>query len=1579
MGQTTEQLLYSSRRELLDLSTRNRLLSIPVDSGSARIISVRDELSDQIYRLMVAERKEKRAFSFLPARASKSDAGNEMEKPGLLTRAGPAFTNLEGGNELDEEPDVAKRHTDCLLQTSLSAEGLERRLLDLYHDSRAMMEEAGVNILYLALGHLKWFEADQTDTPRYAPLILVPVELDRRTASEKFVLRSTEDEIVENLSLYAKLQEDFGIQLPEFSGEEDFDITGYFEAISKAIAGAPNWEVEPDEITLGFFSFAKFLMFRDLDSKNWPNPAQLTNQSLIAGLLLDGFPLQSETVFTDECQLDDLIPAAKLDHVVDADATQTLAIETVRQDRSLVIQGPPGTGKSQSITNIIATAVLDGKKVLFVAEKLAALQVVQRRLEREGLGAICLELHSNKSNKKAVIEELRKTWDLGRPQPKDLEALIPKLQEKRNILNQHVRSLHEVHNQSGITAFAVVGRLSLLEKRALEADELTFVNAEEWSADQRQKNLGHIEELAKRIDQIGLPVRHPWRGSALTAILQIDLDPLSRRINQALSKLMSLIETSSALAGNMSQPVPKTFADADEHRVIAGFVVSAPAKADKAALCDPIWNADLQPLRKLVADGQRFAEARKEAEGKVIDAAWEKDFGNQREQIAAHGKSLFRILNGKYRAALADLRGIMKSGLPSQYADRLALIDLIIVGQQALRSLREGNSTGQSAFGILWKAENSDWAQFSTVIEWIAKQSEIGLGNDFRAMYAAVADTAATAELVKKLTDRLTAARESIQLIFDEVKVDLKVAFGIEEFKEVPLEALQVRLKTWIESITELPAWTSYALRSQQARTEGLGSLVDLLETGKIRTRDATDAYDRVYYGQLLRNIVRQKPELAHFDGELHERHVADFRELDNERLALAKYRTLLAHFERMPPQSAIGATGIVKSEMERKRGHRSVRRLLRDAGSVVQAIKPVFLMSPLSVAQFLEPGAVEFDMLVIDEASQVQPVDALGAVARCKQIVVVVDSKQLPPTRFFARMTSDAEEEDEEFEEPQAAQAGDIESILGLCRARGLPEKMLRWHYRSRHHSLIAVSNHEFYEDRLFVVPSPYSANPELGLRFHHIEGGVFDTGVSATNRIEAKAVCDAIVEHAKTSPHLSLGVAAFSVKQQKAIRDELELARRREPAIEDFFANHSTEPFFCKNLENVQGDERDVIFISVGYGKNPSGYMAMRFGPLGAEGGERRLNVLISRAKKRCHVFASITADDIDLDRAKGQGVAALKVFLNYAATGRLGIAVATGREEDSPFEESVRHAVESLGYEVVPQVGEAGFFIDLGVRDRNEPGRFILGIECDGATYHSSRSARDRDRLRQAVLEDHGWTIHRVWSTDWFQKRNDQMRKLTAAIEMAKAGVTKDRNLKPESVERIDRDVESSSLSDDSLAKLAVPYVEADFAAPRYETPSHMAELILKIVKVEGPIHEDEVVNRVRTLWGYSRAGSRIQAVVNAGIDELASAKKCARAYRFLFLLDAPVLIRNRENVTSSDLRKPEMISWLEIQAAIIALIDLGQGASPKELPPTIARLFGFKTTASQLRYAIENEIHRLQQQNRIIESNGLLRRV
>lgn len=773
----------------------------------------------------------------------------------------------------------------------------------------------------------------------------------------------------------------------------------------------------------------------------------------------------------------------------------------------------------------------------------------------------------------------------------------------------------------------------------------------------------------------------------------------------------------------------------------------------------------------------------------------------------------------------------------------------------------------------------------------------------------------------------------------------------------------------------------------------GLQDLVERLERGDIDAKDGGTAYDYAYLCQVFREAVRLVPELAQFDGEYHSRHIEEFRSLDRDRLALARYRVLAAHHERLPPVTgAVGATGIVRGELERKRGHRTIRRLLKDAGSVVQAIKPVFMMSPLSVAQFLEPGAVEFDLLVIDEASQVQPVDALGAIARCRQIVVVGDSRQLPPTRFFQRITTDAPDP-EESEDTNSAAARDVESILGLCRARGMPERMLRWHYRSRHHSLIAVSNQEFYNNQLFIVPSPWPVASGLGLRFHHVPNGVFDRGGSSTNAVEAHTVARAVIRHAREFPHQSLGVAAFGLKQQQAILDELELLRRENPETEPFFNVHATEPFFVKNLETVQGDERDVVFISVGYGRDRDGNLIMAFGPLGAEGGERRLNVLISRAKFRCEVFSSITASDIDLSRAAGRGVAALKSFLAFAQSGQLTLPSATGHAVNAPFEESVRRSVESLGHEVHLKVGLAGIFVDLAVVDPAESRGYILGIECDGAGYQAARSARDRDRLRQAVLEEHGWHLHRVWSVDWFQSPAEQLKRIADAIEKARSAISKSRvsgppagfapspDAAPTTVNGIEREP-VTDMAPQSALPFVQPYSEVSLEVPRDAEPhelsaKRMAEIVFEVVQHEGPIHEDEVVTRIRGLWGLQRAGNRIHDAVAKATRSLLVKRRCVREDGCLSLPEATVPIRSRADVRSAGLKKLEYLPGVEIRAAIVALLEFHHGAAQSEIPTAVARVFGFKSTGASLRTLCDYQVKKLLRTGVVVESDGMLR--
>ena len=664
----------------------------------------------------------------------------------------------------------------------------------------------------------------------------------------------------------------------------------------------------------------------------------------------------------------------------------------------------------------------------------------------------------------------------------------------------------------------------------------------------------------------------------------------------------------------------------------------------------------------------------------------------------------------------------------------------------------------------------------------------------------------------------------------------------------------------------------------------------------------------------------------------------------------------------------------VIRGEIAKKRMHRPIRQLLREAGHAVQSIKPVFMMSPMSVARFLEPGTLEFDLLVIDEASQVTPEDALGAIARARQIVVVGDSRQLPPSRFFSKMMEDDTEEGDGQVTPSH-----LESVLGLCVARGVPQRMLRWHYRSRHHSLIAVSNQEFYENQLCVIPNPTAVRDGLGLQFRLVANGRFDRGATATNRREAIAIADAVIEHARTRPTKSLGVAAFSVAQRDAIRNELEARLRKAPELEEFFSTSYPERFFVKNLENVQGDERDFIFISVGYAPDPSGAMTMNFGPLGTDGGERRLNVLISRAKEACVVFSSITADQIDLQRARSRGAAALKTFLQFAATARLGTTSTANDSSESEFERQVALSLEQSGIEVERQVGTTGFAIDLAIVDHDQPDQFLLGVEFDGTTYSNSRWARDRDRLRESLLRDRGWNLQRVWSVDWFQRPEEQLQKLLTAIEAARSlAKTGDENTLAtaapiEDSGQIDRETTVETVS--SGASTIQSYQEADFAVasnvPILDLPEEtLRQVVIDVVKAEGPVHRDEVARRLLSLWKQQRLMPKVAKKIDGAIAVLVNSRRLERDHdAFLTLPSQSIRVRSRLNVVSQGLRKPEMIPPSEIQTAICLLAQENVGITRDQLYTAMTKSLGLKIVSPRLKTLIEDNLNRLIQDRTI----------
>jgi len=513
------------------------------------------------------------------------------------------------------------------------------------------------------------------------------------------------------------------------------------------------------------------------------------------------------------------------------------------------------------------------------------------------------------------------------------------------------------------------------------------------------------------------------------------------------------------------------------------------------------------------------------------------------------------------------------------------------------------------------------------------------------------------------------------------------------------------------------------------------------------------------------------------------------------------------------------------------------------------------------------------------------------------------------------------------------------------------------------------------------------------MGLKYNLVKNAPYDRGGTRTNPVEAKIIAEAVIEHAREHPEKSLGVATFSVSQRQAVLKELELLRRANTDVEEFFGTASIEPFFVKNLENIQGDERDVIFISVGYGKTEQGYLAHAFGPLSGEGGERRLNVLISRAKLRCEVFCNFSGADIDLERTRARGVAALKLFLTFAETGHFGLGEATGADFDSEFEAQVCERLQHLGYDVKRQIGASGFRVDLAVSDPEKPGRFVLGIECDGAQFHSSRSARDRDRLRQQVLEAHGWIIHRIWSTDWYMRPQQELKKVEAAIAAAKTawrdrdgeGISRAKAV-PVSFEGYrdgDSDVISAVMEEGppfSPEPERIFYTEAKFnvnvRAEPHETPlSEMAGYVTRIVKIEGPIHLDEIVTRVRVLWGLGRAGARIRAAVERAVN-VAAQSGVIRGGPFYAVPDQVIVARDRSQVSSSTLRKPEMLPPDEIDMAVLRLVDENFGAGREDLVQAVSRVFGYAATSAQLRQVLMEGLDRLVGCGELIANGELL---
>ncbi len=1598
--------LDKSRRDVLDLSLRNPLLNFR--PSKRRGVEVVDELSHELFRIIVHD---ERVMYFLAApdeggapdevvapehRASHDHPPPRQPTPDPRNLAAPppqvpAELLAVLAQPASDPNGAAARHTDNKLQTALTLANLNLRLRETARQARLSIEEQGVNILYLAMGMLRWYESDGSDSERRAPLILVPVRLTQASVRASFKLAWTKEEIEPNLSLEAKLKQDFNVRLPEMPSEDDLDIDEYLAEVERAVARQPRWSVERDEVHLNFFSFSKLLIYKDLDPASWPEGNGPGDHPLVGRLYGgDGFAREPSD-FGDnghghgDGDLGDLGDAG-LHPVVDADSSQATAVLDAMNGLNLVIQGPPGTGKSQTITNLIGEALARDMTVLFVAEKMAALEVVKRRLDTVHLGDACLELHSHKTNKRAVLDELSRTLALGRPAAGGGTEDRALLEESRKRLNDYSRAVNAPVAHSELTPHELVGRLAGLAADGLvvEGGGLPIRGSVSWTAEDFARRRALVDEMRELVAAIGVPRRHPWWACGRLHFVPTDVHPVREIVADASGAVGRLRRDWDALGTALRREA--VFGDlkrADLERAIrtARGALEAPALLG-ADHRHPAWVADAERIAEIARAARRYAEIRSRHDRVLMREAWDRDVWAQRRDLVAYGGKWWRFLSRPYRDASRRVRGLCRGDAPDTVQQQIELADAILEARRQRRAIAESKDLLGRLFPGLTLGDRADaHRNFADAAEWLVglhRDESDGLvdpeihdvlddpppGADLR---AAADDCERALDALGETLDALTAAME---LRSD--RVERRGTLGERTFGD-----LDDRLRDAHDRVESAHDVVRFNQLERKAVEAGIAEVAEAAASREDAARRLTALFEHACYGAWLDLAFRERPTLAEFDGATHAGIVERFRELD-----MAQFhhnRALIAerHWQRLPRHHGGGQLGVLRREFQKKRRHLPVRVLMREAGRAIQSIKPVFMMSPLSIAKYIPPGSVEFDLVVFDEASQVRPVEALGAIIRGLQAVVVGDSKQLPPTSFFDRMSDDDGDE--------ASRTADLESILGMFCAQGAPERMLRWHYRSRHESLITVSNHEFYDDRLVVFPSPDAGKRDTGLVFRHNPTAHYQR--RGINTAEAKTVAKAVMEHARATPDLTLGVAAFSNVQARRIEDEVDIRRRRDPSCEDFFAGHPEEPFFVKNLENVQGDERDVILISIGYGKIDGGYLPMNFGPLNREGGERRLNVLITRARRRCVVYCNFQGGDLDLRRSKARGIEALKTFLEYADTGNIDIPRATGRDADSPFETAVAARLRALDFDVDHQVGSAGFFIDLAVRDPSRSGRYVLGIECDGAAYHSARSARDRDRLRQQVLEGLGWTIHRVWSTDWFRNPDAELGKTEAAIRMAQAAGGRRRGDSATAGGKVVQPLEREAEVAEEVVVPTRPYEMADvrIGASALGTPLHetaagtLAEWIARVVEVESPVHLDEVMVRVRTAAGVGRSGSRIRARMGVGAR--------AGAEQGLYRIDEgeflwrpgheTVEVRRRDGEIPGSLRRPEMIAPEEVGAALVHVVRASYGIGAEDAVVEAVRLFGFRRAGRSIVERFRGVLEDLVRDGGVVGEGGVLR--
>lgn len=1558
------------QRKLLDLSLRNRLLNFKDSKQVVPFLCPNvPQLEDQL-----ASGTKIRVISL----ADQNPLGERDEA--LHQRISRKDLNTEFARSALARNEVT---------STLSKKELDGRLTELYRKTKNDLAEGGSNTLFLAVGFLAWRKSSQAGDPYRAPLLLVPVKLVRASAASPFCLACHEDEVRFNATLIQMLKKDFGCDLSFLEtdlpqDDSGIDVNKVFEKVRRVVRQIPGFEVI-DETALSTFSFAKYLMWKDLTERL----EQLTLNRVVRHLVQNPdkeFDRAVSDPFPRNSDIDREFTPGQLVHPLPADSSQLAAIAAADAGHDFVLIGPPGTGKSQTIANIIAHCLASQKTVLFVAEKTAALEVVYRRLRERGLGDYCLELHSNKGERKNFVSQLLQSWKAAEDASGDKWLEInERMRIRRDQLNLYVDALHHRHS-SGWTVFQAMG-VSVKGSERI-SPKLEWPESVQHDLSRYREFVGAIEELSLTRKEVGmlqkpafLAIREwsaVWEGKLFS-----ETDALSKAASNLRQRLLAfagglgIADVSDASSDDLSsyaKVAKELVATASEDFGIIFHKQFAQLSSQVDTLESSIDTVRKQASRLSAVYSE---EAILQIPVDNLDQEWR----------AANSKFWPVSLFAKRRVQ-KQLQAYASSGVAAPSSD------LAAIGKMR-EEFKRIDSSPLSNQPIHWDGRNSDPEKIRKhlvkakdlrqVIVDLGKRTG-QLGPMSAKLHPVLAKDATAHPLViaaKHFLAAMNSFAESLKQ-FRSLAGGTPYPKGTHKLiSDVETQILQLQsgrasLRKWI-------AWQEITLR---INVLGLGSFVTAMESGEISPDDAASAFELAYVRWWLPTAIDKSEPLRKFQRYQHEDAINDFRKLDDLARTEASVTVRRALKHGLPDPNVVprkSELGILRHQAQLQRPSKTIRELIGGMPENFGKLAPCLLMSPLSIAQYLPTNQAIFDVVIFDEASQITTWDAIGAIARGRQTIIVGDPKQLPPTNFFGR--ADNDDENDEVNDHEK----DLESILDEAKASGIPTMQLNWHYRSSHESLIAFSNYHYYGNELITFPSAVTSDRAVSLKY--LPKGLYDRGKSCTNREEARSIVSDAVGRMKHWMRLSpekrqtLGVITFNSQQQSLIQDLFDQSRRDSPEIEWFFEDARIEPTVVKNLENVQGDERDVMLFSIAFGPDAAGRIPLVFGALNRAGGERRLNVAVTRARKELVVYSSFKADQLNAERAKHVGVRHLKAFLDYAERGPIALHAqdrgSVGGFE-SPFEEAVAIGLQAKGWQVVPQIGVSSFRIDLGIINPDKPGAYLAGIECDGATYHRSATAQDRDKIREQILRHLGWEILRIWSSDWWhseeaatdllhksltellecKREEDRLRDEQEAAEQSSEESSDEDDV---SVKTDDIKPEVDAAGDDT-ADLQILYRPFDgegfmiqpdsFFEPSY-APT-LTALTMAALEAESPVRDDILCQRLARLHQFGRTTSRVRERILSLIPNVSYTDESTG--RFLWHPGAPLETTDyRRPATAAVHRSVDEISLAELCDFVVGHREV---LTESDAALALARKLGIARLKSSARDRLQEAISRAQ---------------